>query len=122
MLAVEPNITARRIGDVIGFDKAAVSRALKGLKERELVKYQDANENRRQQLVTLTKNGQALHDEIIQVALAREQALLYGFTKEETMFFISLLHKLHGNIGRANAIDADSKPELLKMVENKKGH
>ncbi len=119
MLAVEPNIPASRISEVRGIDKAAISRTLKSLKERDLVVYPTENGSLRHQAIALTDKGKKLHDEIIMVALAREQALLSGFTKEETMFFISLLHKLHGNIKKANAVDADSKDDLMSFLESK---
>ncbi|PCF97572.1 MarR family winged helix-turn-helix transcriptional regulator [Vreelandella nigrificans] len=114
MLAIEPNITATRIGDVIGFDKAAISRAIKSLRSQGIVNCQFKRNSKQQQIISLTELGESVHEEIIHVALAREEALLNGFSENEVKTFIKLLHKLHKNIEVANSIDVSDKESLIE--------
>lgn len=116
MLAVEPNITATRIRDVIGFDKAAISRAIKSLRSQGIVTCRLKENSKRKQIISLTELGESVHDEIIHVALAREKALLKDFSEDEVKVFIKLLHKVHKNIDIANSIDAPDKESLMEKV------
>lgn len=109
LLKVEQNITANRMCQVIGLDKAAVSRALKLLSERGSVSFIKDEKDGRSSLICLTKEGEILHDKILQVALERESLLLEGFQAEELDILISLLHKLNSKVGQVNAFDPNDK-------------
>lgn len=105
LLKVETNITANRICQVIGLDKAAVSRALKILKERNCVSFvKDVNDGR-STLITLTPSGEDLHDQILKVALKREELLLGDLSKSELDSLINLLQKVNARVGLVNAYD-----------------
>lgn len=105
LLKVEQNITANRMCQVIGLDKAAVSRALKLLSERGFVSFIKDERDGRSSLVCLTEEGVMLHDKIIPVALEREALLLNGFDEEELDVLVRLLHKMNSQIGVVNAYD-----------------
>jgi DNA-binding MarR family transcriptional regulator len=103
MLAVEPDIPAHRICQVIGFDKALVSRVVQALARRGLVSVKpDANDSRRH-VISLTREGRRLHDRIIVVAFEREKLLLSGLSPEEAELLASLLRRLLGNVDAVNA-------------------
>lgn len=99
LLAIEPDIPARRICQVIGFDKGPVSRALATMASQDLVTVGLDPGNRRSHVVALTPNGRAMHDRIITVALERERRLLDCLNPGEQDLLIRLLVRLHGNIG-----------------------
>lgn len=110
LLKVEQNITANRMCQVIGLDKAAVSRALKLLNQRGSVNFIKDEKDGRSSLICLTKEGELLHDKILQVALEREALLLGGFQAEELEVLLRLLHKLNANIGQVNSFDPNKPP------------
>lgn len=105
LLAIEPGITAARVCQVIGLDKAPASRALATLRARGLVaERQDARDQRRR-LASLTPAGLALHDRIIAVALAREAHLLDCLDGAERATLIALLNRLHANLDAVKRAD-----------------
>lgn len=109
LLKVEQNITANRMCQVIGLDKAAVSRALKLLSERGSVSFIKDEKDGRSSLICLTKEGEILHDKILQVALEREALLVGDFQAEELDTLICLLQKLNGKVALVNAFDPNDK-------------
>ncbi len=111
MLAVEPNITASRISQVIGLNKAAISRSLQSLERAGLVSAIPDRKNERRKLVALTKQGTQTHDKIIKLALARESLLLKTFSEEEINTLIILLQRMHKQIETVNAMEFSEKEE-----------
>ncbi len=103
MLAVEPNITANRVCQVIGLDKGAVSRCFRHLDKSKIISIKADPTDARLKNVQLTAKGLKLHDQIMKIALEREQNLLAGLTEAELNTLINLLNKLQANIGNLNA-------------------
>lgn len=108
LLAIEPSIPANRICQVIGFDKALVSRSVQLMADRGIVSIVPDDTDARRKTIALTKAGNDLHDRIIQVALEREQLLLQDLAPEERLTLIRLLHRLHARVADVNA----HQPEL----------
>ncbi len=98
LLAVEPWITAGRICEVIGLDKAGVSRSLRFLQDKKLVETCFRDNNQRRQFIALTGAGIALHDRIVLVAREREEQLLTGFSPQERAEAVRLLTRMHENL------------------------
>ncbi len=103
LLRVERSITANRICQVIGLDKAAVSRALKSLHKRELVLFAKDKQDGRSTIISLTAHGEERHDQVLTVALKREDLLLSGLTPDEKTSLIHLLQKLNARVEVVNA-------------------
>jgi len=95
LLAVEPWIPAGRISEVIGFDKAVISRSLAFMQERGLVETRFRDNNFRRQFIALTAAGLELHDRIVDVAREREEFLLADLSDEERRAAIRILAKIH---------------------------
>ena len=95
LLATEPWITAGRICDVIGLDKAAVSRSVREMKKSGIV---ETGDDQYRQLIALTRNGLILHDRMVKLSLARERQLLKGFTAEERKQLINFLSRMHAQV------------------------
>ena len=106
-LAIEPNIPAQRICEVIGFDKAIVSRVVRALQSRGLVRISADESDSRRLRIALTSKGWKLHDRMILVALERERLLLSGLTPKEVDLLCDLLSRLHDKVRLANDCDAD---------------
>ena len=98
MLAVEPNINAQRIIELIGLDKAGVSRTIKQLHEKALLTVTPDPQDLRSNTLQLTASGQALYDEVLIAAQEREQKLLAEFNHMEIENLIYLLTKLHTGV------------------------
>jgi DNA-binding MarR family transcriptional regulator len=98
MLAVEPWIPAQRICQVIGFDKGPVSRGLAALDRMGLLAFRAEGADPRRRRIALSPAGRALHDRIIQVALAREQRLLACLTPAQRAALVEALNLLHDNL------------------------
>jgi len=105
MLKVESDITAQRISQVIGLDKAAVSRALKQLQKDKYVSFIKDAKDKRSSFIRLTAEGLQLHDKIIAVALEREKLLLDGLSEENIEVLTELLRKLNTNLKQVNDYD-----------------
>jgi DNA-binding MarR family transcriptional regulator len=54
-----------------------------------------------------TATGKKLHDRIIKLATAREEALLTGFSKQERENLIRYLHRLLDNLDAVRAVGRD---------------
>lgn len=98
LLAIERQISAQQVSKVIGLDKAAVSRCFKSMQERGFITLGLDKEDGRLRLATLTAKGRAVHDQILGIALAREQAFLSVLSPQEQQTLISLLSRLHENL------------------------
>jgi DNA-binding MarR family transcriptional regulator len=98
LLATEPWITAGRICDVIGLDKAAVSRSVRDMKKAGIV---ETDEDQYRRPIALTRKGLALHDRMVLVSLERERRLLKDFSAAERKQLINLLSRMHAQIVHA---------------------
>jgi DNA-binding MarR family transcriptional regulator len=105
LLAVEDNITANRICQVIGLDKSAVSRSLQMLEASGRISGQVDSKDGRRYAVSLTPEGKALHDRVLKVALERERRLLSDFSPEEVDTLVNLLSRMQGTVGYVNEYD-----------------
>ena len=108
MLAVEQNISANRMVQVIGLDKSAVSRALQLLERSGHIIIEVDAEDARRYTVSLTASGQELHDRVLVTALERERRLLATLSIEEVDVLIGLLHKMSDQLEVVNAV----KPQV----------
>lgn len=98
LLAVEGSLSAQHASKVIGMDKASVSRCFKSMQAEELISVSLDEDDGRLRIATLTAKGQAIHDDILGIALERERALLSVLEPDEHEVLIKLLTKLHENL------------------------
>ena len=75
LLAIQQSITAQEVSQILGMDKAAVSRCFKGMQAKKLITMGLDDADGRVRIATLTPAGRALHDQIRDMALERERAL-----------------------------------------------
>lgn len=104
-MAVEDQITANRICQVIGLDKSAVSRSLQLLEKAGRITGQVDSQDARRYAVSLTAEGRALHDRVLKVALEREQRLLSDLDPTEVETLINLLARLQTKVAQVNEYD-----------------
>jgi DNA-binding MarR family transcriptional regulator len=102
MLAVEPKISPARICQVIGMDKAAVSREMRKMEAKRYLTVDDDPTSLRKKSLELTDAGYELHDRVIQVALERERRLLSDLSPEEIDTLLDLLARTTAQIPFVN--------------------
>jgi DNA-binding MarR family transcriptional regulator len=98
-LGNHPGSTAVEVCTVVGLDKSVVSRCVAGLAERGLVGIERTDGHRR---LFLTQDGVRLHDELLPLALHREQVLLEGLEASEVEQLKSFLRRMFLNLPRLN--------------------
>ncbi len=102
ILALEP-ATAKRICDVVGLDKAAISRALKLLEARALIAPTDATSGRRSRAYRLTDQGAAVYRRMLAASREQQRRLLARLTPEEAPLFADMLRRVLGQIPEVEA-------------------
>ena len=103
MLAIEGRVTAQRVVQLIGMDKASVSRCFKSMAAQGLIEIEADAVDGRLRHARFTPRGRALHDRIRRFALLREQVFHAVLTADETRTLLDLLARLHANLGAVEA-------------------
>jgi len=102
---IYPWSTGAQVCLLIGLDKAAVSRSLGYMDERGLLKSRPSGKRKVEYAVTA--EGRRLYEKIVKVALARERALLTGYSEKERDLLIQFLHRLLDNLPAVARVGAD---------------
>lgn len=101
-VANEPGTTAAAVSQFLRIDKAIISRSLKNLIDKGLAGT-DSSEGPRQ--IYLTEKGVIQHDEILPIAIRRQEILLEGLDQNERQLLISMLRRMHANLAAMNEFD-----------------
>lgn len=99
--------TASEVAQRSGMDKAKVSRAVGGLAKRGLIARGVAGEDRRQQPLSLSAQGRAVHRGVVPLARALEAELLAGFSPEERALLRRVLAELARRASATGPADGD---------------
>ncbi|MCA6107013.1 MarR family winged helix-turn-helix transcriptional regulator [Bradyrhizobium cenepequi] len=98
-LAAEGPSSAYDIWTLGSLEKAAVSRALRGLVDRGIIVVRnDRKSARRRSVVSLTKAGRRLHDRTFDEIIVRHQRLVGDLTRDQIETFIWTAQHLEGRI------------------------
>lgn len=98
LLAIHDTISAQQISQIIGMDKASVSRCFKQMAAKKLIALELDASDGRIRLASLTLHGRHIHDQILGIALARERALVQVLNPGEIDTLLSLLKRVHENL------------------------
>jgi DNA-binding MarR family transcriptional regulator len=101
LLGAPEGICAQDICKAADLDKAAVSRSLRILDKLGWIKL-GGDSNSRRRMVTLTKRGERLHEEILGVAREREARLMIDLSKDEVATLDRLLRRLIDRVDYMN--------------------
>ena len=105
MLTREPGATVTRASNVIGIDKAAVSRCLQRLDQMGLAHPGELEPNGRSRRWRLSLRGRELHDQVLRRALQFQRQLLSGFTDEEIKQLLDMLRRMLTNIAKTDDVE-----------------
>lgn len=109
MLALEPGVSPVRICQFIGLDKGAASREMRKLEAKGYVTVEDDPDSARRRSLALTREGYAVHDEVLRAALERERRLLKGLSAAEVETLLSLLVRTSANIPFVNEYEPSAE-------------
>lgn len=110
-IAIEPGCTANRIFQLTTVDTAIISRAVKVLESKKMVTATPDPADPRRTLLNLTPAGIRRHDEIMDVALARQRKLFEGLTDREIAQLTHLILRVRGNLNTVNAAEFLDGPQ-----------
>ena len=92
-------LTSTQLAKHCGEDKAAVSRALKELKEHELIQYEDLPGQRRyRSIITLTDKGTAITAKMYEKITKSVGLAAQGYSEEERRIFYDVLVRVTDNL------------------------
>ena len=89
-----PGLSARQVAQRTAMDKVAVSRALARLLAAGRLTRDAADGDRRRSVLHLSAAGQAIHDQVVPLALAFERQLLDGIPEAARQGLFRLLDRL----------------------------
>lgn len=98
LLAIHDTISAQQVSQIIGMDKASVSRCFKQMTTKKIITLGLDPQDGRIRLASFTVHGRHIHDQILGIALERERALLEVLSPAEQGTFIQLLKRVHENL------------------------
>ena len=98
LMAIHGTVSAQQVSQIIGMDKASVSRCFKQMSQKKLIGLELEPKDGRIRLARLTVHGRHVHDQILGIALARENELLAVLSASEQETLIHLLKRLHENL------------------------
>jgi DNA-binding MarR family transcriptional regulator len=107
VLALEP-AAAKRIGDVVGLDKAAISRGLKALERRGLIRATGETAGRRSRAWLLTDEGRAVYERLLKASREHERRLLAGLDPAEVPILLDMLRRVLAEVPQVEVFDPDS--------------
>jgi DNA-binding MarR family transcriptional regulator len=103
-LEVYPWSTAASACELMGMDKAAVSRSLSFMMSQGWLKSRP--KGLRKVEYAVSPSGKKLHDKAIKVVLARQDALLTGLTESDRKHLLRCLHKMLDNLAIVETIES----------------
>ena len=98
LIRTQPECTANRLVAISGRDKGQITRVVKELEAMELLTRTPHPGDKRSQLIALSERGRRLMHKTTEAEQAVEQRLLKGMSKEEVALFLTLAHKMLGNL------------------------
>lgn len=116
MLAIEGRVTAQRVCQLIGMDKASASRTFRSMHGKGLVVFGSDDLDGRLRYASFTPKGREIHDSIMRFALHREQAFLSVLQPQEVDTLRDLLRRLHDNLPAVEAACDVFREEQLATV------
>lgn len=98
---------AGELAERVVLDRASASRSLARLEKRGLINRDACGRDRRRRIISLTSEGQDLHDRIAPLSRMRGRMIGAALTQEERDAFIKTLHKLEDQVAWLNREEAD---------------
>lgn len=117
-IEIYPWSTGAEASNFIGLDKGAVSRSVAHLLELGLLK--SKSDGLRKIKYATSAAGKKLYQRILKTALAREEALLTGFSPSERELLLQFLHRLLENQSMLGLVNEQDDGKHSAHLQSKK--
>ncbi|MCP4715967.1 MAG: MarR family transcriptional regulator, partial [Deltaproteobacteria bacterium] len=87
-----------QLAEIIGKDRAAITRLIDGLEKRNLVVRTPDKSDRRQKQVHLTPQGKAMEEKLVPLGFANIKHAQTGLSSKELAACKAALRKVYGNL------------------------
>ena len=104
-LKIEPGANALRVREISTGDKGSISRSLVRLEAQGMVRSTAAARDPRRRRYELTEAGAAAHDQMRDISLRREMALLDGLSAADRTQLLAQLKRLERNLATLGETD-----------------
>lgn len=95
IIKFEPDVNQTKIAELLGKDKATISRSLNSLEKKELIiRVNDTNNDKRSNKIFLTKKGEEILEQTFPEVTTFRESLNSKITKQELENFFKILDKL----------------------------
>lgn len=101
-IANAPGCTATEISQFLRLHKAVISRSVRSLIDKGFVGIDGQDGTRR---LYLTESGVSRHNQVLPIALRRQEILLDGLDTEDRERLLSMLRRMHANLSAMNDFD-----------------
>ena len=98
VLSSSPNSSLQSISDILGLDKAAVSRTVKKLEEKKYISIDGDETDKRVYVINLTPKGEQLYEVAADFAIEREKLLLENLSDDEKDQLFNILKILRNKV------------------------
>lgn len=98
ILGLKGELPAAEIVDRSSMDKVSVSRAVKKMYERGLLQKTDNADDGRSSLLSLSKTGSGVYNDLVPKVLGVEARMLDGLTPQEVSAFIETMERIRDNL------------------------
>lgn len=109
LLAMEDDVSATRISEVSGFDKAVISRSINSLESKGYVTTKGVKNHNKRRLIRLTPVGREVYSQIRRLALVRQELLLKGISATGRAALLKSLRLMHRNATMLVAEELDAE-------------
>jgi DNA-binding MarR family transcriptional regulator len=106
---IYPWSTASKAADLMGLDKASVSRSIGLLMAKGWIKSRPLGLRKIEYKVT--RSGAKLHNVVFKLAIAREKALFEGFSEDDRQLLIAMMHRMLKNLKAVEKVGRDPAQE-----------
>jgi len=108
--------TQQEIANIIGKDKGTISPQIDGLQKRDLnMRMQDQND-KRHNLICLTRKGREMEDKLVPLGFANIEIAQYGITEEDMKTCKEVLRRICRNLEEGNAVSQELGIQHLKRA------
>ena len=107
VLGEYPEISADEVSARTQIEKSILSRAISKLLSRRLISRSFDKEDKRRSILTLTKTGLSVYDEMVPISYQYEQQLLKCFSTREREQFSQLIDRLYQHAQALDENDGD---------------
>ncbi len=111
-----PHIAAREVAEKTAMDKVAVSRAVSRLRSAGLVDHELAAKDRRRSVLTLSRRGKVLLEQVAPLAIAYEARLLDDFSVAERNLLEAALMRLQQRANEIGPLGDKPPPQAPSSV------